>query len=341
MMYLKKISLKVAKTLYSTGHHWSYSNTFFRVRLCLHPDIGPRLHSFSNGDVAPLESGHSPIHLADKPNPFHTSVLVFNNNTTRCTGSLVTVPWVHTYKRFRMMHFLLHLYIYVCVYICVCIYMCVYMYVKYLIQKSFCLTLIFLVLFLCVMGSSTEKQIWHNVTNNSTPFYSAIASSSPGCICETSGHRPLIIKRAATNQYFVTTGKSTWLSSSKSTYRNDLWPFSSAMRCAEGRERVQLSSLEQAGNSSSMTTCPRGWNLPWRKRRGAVYWHFVSKMTRSEYRSFSEAPPPHHHHVKSLFTHNSHLDYRYFIIKVYSPTQIHLWKWKRSVQCVWYDPWSS
>ena len=229
-----------------------------------------------------------------------------------------------------------------CIFFCIYIYICMYIYVKHLIQKSFCLTLIFLVLFLCVMGSSTKKT---NLAQCNKQCHTFLLNH---CIVfswlylwnfwpPTSDNK----KRAATYQYFVTTGKSTWLSSSKSTYRNDLWPFSSAMRCAEGRERVQLSSLEQAGNSSSMTTWPRGWNLPWRKRRGAVYRHLVSKMTWSEYRSFSEAPPPHHHHVMSLFTHNSHLDYRYFIIKVYSPTQIHLWKRKISVKCVWYDPSSS
>lgn len=48
--------------------------------------------------------------------------------------------------------------------------------------------------------------------------------------------------------------KQCWLQSS---------PFSSVTWCREARERVQLSSLEQAGNSSSITTWSAGWNFPW------------------------------------------------------------------------------
>lgn len=43
-------------------------------------------------------------------------------------------------------------------------------------------------------------------------------------------------------------------------------PFSSAMWCREAREREHLSSLVQAGNSSSMTTWSTGWNFPWAPR---------------------------------------------------------------------------
>jgi hypothetical protein len=83
-------------------------HTVICVRLCLHPDIGPRLHSFSNRDVAPLESAHRPVHLADKPNHIHTSVLGFNN-TSRCPGSLVTVEFTITKDLTRCVFFL-HLY---------------------------------------------------------------------------------------------------------------------------------------------------------------------------------------------------------------------------------------
>lgn len=48
-------------------------------------------------------------------------------------------------------------------------------------------------------------------------------------------------------------------------------PFSSATWCREAREREHLSSLVQAGNSSSMTTWSTGWNFPWAPRYKAQW----------------------------------------------------------------------
>lgn len=47
------------------------------------------------------------------------------------------------------------------------------------------------------------------------------------------------------------------------SFMNKPEPFSSAMWCMEASERVQLRSLEHAGNSSSITTWSTGWNFPW------------------------------------------------------------------------------
>lgn len=47
-------------------------------------------------------------------------------------------------------------------------------------------------------------------------------------------------------------------------------PFSSVTWCREARERVQLSSLEQAGNSSSITTWFAGWNVPWASKKWKI-----------------------------------------------------------------------
>lgn len=47
-------------------------------------------------------------------------------------------------------------------------------------------------------------------------------------------------------------------------------PFSSVTWCREARERVQLSNLEQAGNSSSITTWSAGWNFPWASKKRKI-----------------------------------------------------------------------